>query len=652
MAAPEKKQEIAELVSRAQDGCQDSLGTLCEKYQNELSSYIYRLTLDKDLTEDILQETMMQLCRSLNDLRDANSIKAWLYKTAWGKAMNHYRSNKKHSSMSIDQNNLTNALENKRIEALKTLISKEIAETLVDSIADLDVKQRSVLTLRCYENLSYEQIASIMNCSETAARVQFYRAKCSLKRRLHRKGVTTVPMFLALLGLFGQITSPTQAATRVSAESLKVGALGTTVGWSMSKVGACILMMIASVAVVGGAFFVNGAAVSGYGSAPDTQIKSFHFIKHAWKEAYIPTANLRVGRSLSKGAYEQWFYFPEGIEGPMFKMMQRWDPQVENKLCSWLLDEDGQRYYHSGQNTIYVMNNPLAKRNTARFPSDSEDFCAFLESMEGEEKGVEYIRDAKTGLLKEIIDHRFINAPDFVSGIETNSFDETEFGDFKYKWHRDAKVVDERDAIHQQGWTVYEISGKINGQEVYGRCRIPFVFGTRGEHPPMLNLAVGDSYRVLDSPEGAYVVNTDNEVITSYPAGSFFKGLIRPWYGLHTIDLVRREAAKLWIPFSVENYEYDGYRHLKRIVKLHNCPEYNDLAVSFTIDIDANEISRIEFEGEAGTEVGVLEFDYPTVPGEITEEVEMPVVDKTWFSKREPRGILWLFDMAKGSLDD
>ena len=187
---------LAELVTKASNGCQDSMGLLTEQFQDDLYRYIYRLTLNQSLTEDIRQETLLQMCKSLGSLRNVNNIKGWLFKTAWGKAMNHYRSTKKHRHMSIHENNLVSDLESKRIEGLKTLISKEIAETLVQSISQLGVRQRSVLVLRCYENLHYAEIASIMNCSETAARILFFRAKNKLRQRLDRKGVTWFARFV------------------------------------------------------------------------------------------------------------------------------------------------------------------------------------------------------------------------------------------------------------------------------------------------------------------------------------------------------------------------------------------------------------------------------------------------------------------------
>lgn len=652
MVASMDNNALVELATKARNGCQDSVGLLCEQFQDEVDRYVYRLTLDRNLTEDIRQETLLQMCKSLKDLRDVNNIRAWLLKTAWAKTMNRYRSDKKHRYMSIHENNLVGAIENKRFEGLQTLVSKEIAETLVQSISNLKMNERSVLVLRCYENLSYAEIASIMDCSETAARIQFFRAKNNLKGKLRKKGIITQAMFLGLLGLFGRFTSTAEAAVTVSASTLKTGVIGTAIGYLTSKLSTYLLTFTAAVGIlVGGAIYYNTSHGNGFTSTPkDTDVKSFHFTKHAWKnDTLIPTANLRMGRSLSKGAYEQWFFFPEGTDGPMLKMMQRWDPKVENKLCSWMLNEKGQHYYHSGDNIIYLMNNPLAKQNTARLPSDSLEFCEFLDSVEGQEEGLEYIRDPKTGLLKEIIDRRFVNAKDFVSGVERNTFDETEFGNFRYRWPENAAFVDQRDAIHQQEWTLFQITGQLNGESVHGSCRIPFVYGAVEQFPPLLKLHIGSQYSVIDSPEGAFVVNAKNKVIASYPSGSFFNGLLRPWFGLHTIDLLRREAVKCRIPFDIENLEYDGYYYQHRILTLHQAPGYGDIAITFDVDIEKNEIRQIEFAGKDG-QTGILRFSYPATPDAIVETIEMPNVKKRWFSDKEPLGILWLFEFAQGTL--
>ena len=289
------------------------------------------------------------------------------------------------------------------------------------------------------------------------------------------------------------------------------------------------------------------------------------------------------------------------------------------------------------------------KRNAARLPSDNLEFCAFLDSVEGKEDGVEYVRDPKTGLLTEIVDRRFANAKDFVSGVDRNMFDETEFGNFRYRWPEDAAVVDERDAIHQQQWTLFQITGRLHGETVYGSCRIPLVYEAQQEFPPLLKLHIGDQYTIIDSPDGAFITNFKNKTIASYPSGSFFKGLLRPWFGLHTIDLLRREAVKCRIPFKVENLEYDDYAFQRRILTLNEAPGYSNIEISYNIDIDKNEIQQIEFTGKNGL-MGRLNFSYPSTPEEIIDIIEIPKVKKRWFSDKEPLGVRWLFELAQGTL--
>ena len=646
-------ESLVQLVENARGGCRDSMDQLTVQIQDELYRYIYRLTLNEDLANDIRQETLLQMCRTLSNLRESDRFKPWMYKTAWGKVKNHYRANKNKRHMSLnDSNNLIDALQSRCTEGLKALVSNEIAETMVRSMWTLDVKQKSVLVLRCYENLSYKQIAVIMNCSETSARVLFFRAKNNLRAKLRKKGIVTQTMFLGMLGLFGTVTSTAEAAVTVSASTLKTGTIGTVIGYLTSKFTAYLLSFVTGASlVVGGTVLYNNAQQDSLVHQNNiNDVSSFHFIKQAWKDAYIPNANLLMGKSLSKGAYEQWFFFPEGVDGSMFKMTQRWDPQVKNKLCGWLLNEDGQHYYNSGSNTLYLVNTPLPKRKTTRFPSDSLEFCDFLDQMEGKEEGLEYKRDPETGLLEELIDHRFGNVKDFSSDIEFDILDEKTFGDFRYKWPQTPVFVDERDAIHKQEWTLFNIQGQINGTEISGKCQIPYIYKKCQSYPPLLKLHIDNQYSIIDCPSGAFVLDDNNKAIASYPSGSFFKGLVRPWFGLHTIDSVRRDAAECRVPFKLENLDFGGFYYQKRIVTLHSLSGYANLKIAITIDINKNEIPKIQFMRDDNTVFGSLEFNYPSDPTDITESIDMPDMKKGWFTNKEPMGIRWLFELAQGTL--
>lgn len=647
--------DLKQIVQKARHGCRDSMNMLAERTQDGLYCYLYRLTLDENLSREIRQETLLEMCKSLKNLRKDGAFKSWLYKTAWGKLHDHYRKNKNKFMPLDDNNNLTDKnLHSNLIGGLEKLVSTEIAESLVNAISQLNIQQKNIFMLRCYENLSYSEIASITDSSELAVRMTFYRARHKLQTTLMKKGIT-LSMFLSLLGIFGQATSSSNAAVVISVSTLKAGMLATAIAAAMSKAAIYIISIIAGIGIV-----LAGTALVGNTNDPSAvsvasaanSIKSFHYIEQAWEKSYIPNANLIMGKSLSRGAYEQWFFFPEGVNGPLFKMVQRWDPQVQSKLCSWLTNGDGYHYYHSGENNIYLFNNVNAGINTPRFPFDSQELSDFLDTTDTKAEGVRYTRDAASGLLVELYDNRFANSQNFKSSITYNNVDEKSFGDFRYKWPENAPVIDKRDEIHKQGWTTFEINGNINGLDVHGNCRIPFVYNKLKEYPPLLKLQIGNDLIIVDSPKGAVVLDAMGKVIASYPAGSFFKGMMRPWFGIHTMDTVRRDSAEYKIPFKVQNFNFKQYNYQKRTVTIYDAPGHKNTQILIYVDIDNNQIEKIEFMDATVGKTGKLEFAYPTEPSMIKEMPEIPQTAISKSSMKKPMGIFWLFKLTEGKLGE
>jgi ABC-type multidrug transport system fused ATPase/permease subunit len=118
-------------------------------------------------------------------------------------------------------------------------------------MARLKFAYRNVLILRCFEQLSYAEIAGLMGCKELRARVLFFRAKHSLKQQLARRGFSKTLLLIAL-GFFGVITTPTKAASAagaVSAASLDVGFLATLVGAAGTRLGISIMTAITALAL-------------------------------------------------------------------------------------------------------------------------------------------------------------------------------------------------------------------------------------------------------------------------------------------------------------------------------------------------------------------------------------------------------------------
>ncbi|MHC4572987.1 MAG: RNA polymerase sigma factor [Planctomycetota bacterium] len=240
------KVNYLELVRQAQLGSQESMNRLARLAQGRVCAYIYRLTLDNVLAQDLSQETLLEMVKSLERLRfeHANQFWSWLYRTALGKVRRHFRARRSKGTVQMS------AVADKHFlacssgdygDGLSHMIHKELSEAIFEAIGKLKFRHRNVLVLRCFEQRSYSEIATIMNCSEMAAQALFFRAKHSLKRQLSKHGFGKGLLLIAL-GLFGRLTTPAEAApaSSVTAASMKVGPVAALVGAAGSKLGIAV----------------------------------------------------------------------------------------------------------------------------------------------------------------------------------------------------------------------------------------------------------------------------------------------------------------------------------------------------------------------------------------------------------------------------
>jgi RNA polymerase sigma factor (sigma-70 family) len=249
-----------EVIRQAQLGNADSLAYLAEHAKDRLFVYIFRLTLDHHLAEDLAQETIVRMLQAIKRLKITNqqSFWAWLYRTALGRVQHHFRaSGSKGNSTKVTFNSdqLAQCVDKSRSAALQQLIRKEMVGALAEAFTHLKLEHRNVLTLRCLDGLPYAQIATILGGTELRTRLLFLRAKQSLKRQLTRRGFRKMYL-LSALSAFGILTASSSktvtAAMKISASLANV-TLGTTVlGAVTSKIGiAAASTVIAAGLVVG-----------------------------------------------------------------------------------------------------------------------------------------------------------------------------------------------------------------------------------------------------------------------------------------------------------------------------------------------------------------------------------------------------------------
>jgi hypothetical protein len=211
-------------------------------------------------------------------------------------------------------------------------------------------------------------------------------------------------------------------------------------------------------------------------------------------------------------------------------------------------------------------------------------------------------------------------------------------GYFLPDWPADVRIVDHRDAMHRRGWTYFRITGRVSGQGISGTGRMPFVYAASKRFSPWLKLEMADGTRIWDSGTNAYVYDPGGKVAARYKGGSFFKGLGRPWMGLHTIDTVRRDAAdqRVW-------FETKALPSRKQVEVMLNC---KGLSLVYVISMETDVIERITFTGSEGSE-GELRFSYLQDIANVGREFVPPRIQDIRTVMKEDQGMLWLMRLAQ-----
>jgi len=156
--------------------------------RERLYPFILRTTWDHDLTEDILQETLLTMVRELGCLRQTGRFWPWVHQIAWSKIQDNVRSARVHSAAKAT---LLASQPSGGSSVLDTSIQAETREQLSALLERLSQPHRDIIHLRCYEQLPYAQIASLTRMSPQKARARFHRAtealRCSMGERPARR---------------------------------------------------------------------------------------------------------------------------------------------------------------------------------------------------------------------------------------------------------------------------------------------------------------------------------------------------------------------------------------------------------------------------------------------------------------------------------
>lgn len=155
-----------------------------EKYSKIIYKYIFCLTKNHELSEEIVQDTFLVAVKNIDKFEGNSKLSTWLCAIAKNIYYKKLKKDKKITNISIEEIN-NELISESFIEDI--ICEKENKLEIIKNIQELDNETRNVMYLRIYAELNYEEIAEVLGKTSSWARVVFFRGKEKLLKKEKNK---------------------------------------------------------------------------------------------------------------------------------------------------------------------------------------------------------------------------------------------------------------------------------------------------------------------------------------------------------------------------------------------------------------------------------------------------------------------------------
>ena len=179
-----------QLVERVQRGDKRAFDLLVTKYQRKLGRLLSRFIRDSSEVEDVTQEAFIKAYRALPNFRGDSAFYTWLYRIGINTAKNHLvaMGRRAPTSTEMDAEEAENLESGDQLRDLNTpenqMMSRQVGDTVNQTLQELPEELRTAITLREIEGLSYEEIATVMQCPVGTVRSRIFRAREAVAAKL------------------------------------------------------------------------------------------------------------------------------------------------------------------------------------------------------------------------------------------------------------------------------------------------------------------------------------------------------------------------------------------------------------------------------------------------------------------------------------
>jgi RNA polymerase sigma-70 factor (ECF subfamily) len=174
------------LLEETKKGNKKSFELLIIKYEKQIFNLIFNFTKERDIVPELAQETFLKAFRSINSFKGNSTFYTWLRRIAINNSINylHTRNHFSLDSESDDNNIFKNISDNKFGTPEKNILFEETTFVVREALDSLPERLRAILLLREFEDMSYEEIAELLQCPVGTVRSRLFHARRLLKEKL------------------------------------------------------------------------------------------------------------------------------------------------------------------------------------------------------------------------------------------------------------------------------------------------------------------------------------------------------------------------------------------------------------------------------------------------------------------------------------
>jgi RNA polymerase sigma-70 factor, ECF subfamily len=173
-----------ELIARVRSGDEEAFRLIFDRYIRPVISFIYDMIGQRDLAEELAQETFVRAYKGITSLKDDTKLSTWLFGIAKNVARESLRSRIRDNNKVEIENDSVMELSDKEVLPDGRLLGKELNRVIHDALSMLDEDRREVFTLKVFHQRSYEEIAEITGFSIPKLKTDLHRARAEMRRRI------------------------------------------------------------------------------------------------------------------------------------------------------------------------------------------------------------------------------------------------------------------------------------------------------------------------------------------------------------------------------------------------------------------------------------------------------------------------------------